>query len=66
MKEGDVALSPLPQADGQIKNRPVILLRRLPGFSDWLVCGTAHSFTNRLPVSTKLLKNRTLTTAEAD
>jgi len=39
MKEGDVALSPLPQADGQIKNRPVVLLRRMPGFGDWLVCG---------------------------
>ena len=26
MKEGDVALTPLPQADGLIKNRPVILL----------------------------------------
>ena len=30
MNEGDIALAPLPQADGQIKNRPVVLLRRLP------------------------------------
>jgi hypothetical protein len=30
MNEGDLALAPLPQADGQIKNRPVALLRRLP------------------------------------
>ena len=30
MNEGDLALAPLPQADGQIKNRPVVLLRRLP------------------------------------
>ena len=39
MNEGDLALAPLPQADGQIKNRPVALLRRLPPFGDFLVCG---------------------------
>ena len=30
MNEGDVALMPLPQADGKIKNRPVIILRKMP------------------------------------
>jgi mRNA interferase MazF len=39
MKEGDIALAPLPQADGRIKNRPVVLLRRMPPFGDFLVCG---------------------------
>ncbi len=34
-----MALPQLPQADGQIKNRPVVLLRRLPPFGDFLVCG---------------------------
>ncbi|WP_199484281.1 hypothetical protein [Thiocapsa marina] len=37
MNEGDVALTPLPQADGRVKNRPTIALRRMPGFGDWLV-----------------------------
>ncbi len=41
MNEGDVALAPLPQADGQIKNRPVVLLKRLPPFGDFLVCGVS-------------------------
>lgn len=41
MTEGDVALTPLPQADGEIKPRPAILLRTLPPFSDWLVCGVS-------------------------
>ena len=41
MNEGDIALAPLPQADGQIKNRPVVLLRRLPPFGDFLVCGVS-------------------------
>lgn len=39
MREGDVALTPLPQADGRIKNRPVVALRQMPPFGDWLVCG---------------------------
>lgn len=39
MKEGDVVLTPLPQADGEIKPRPALLLRRLPPFGDFLTCG---------------------------
>lgn len=39
MNEGDIALTSLPQADGQIKNRAVMLLKRMPGFGDWLDCG---------------------------
>lgn len=39
MIEGDVALTVLPQADGQRKNRPVVVLRKMPPFDDWLVCG---------------------------
>lgn len=30
MKEGDVVLTPIPQADGMIKNRPAIVLREMP------------------------------------
>lgn len=39
MKEGDVVLTPVPQADGVIKNRPAIILRELPPYRDVLVCG---------------------------
>lgn len=39
MKEADIVLTPIPQADGTIKNRPVILLRELPPYRDFLVCG---------------------------
>ncbi len=39
MSEGDIALTPLPQADGNVKPRPTVLLRRMPPFGDWLVCG---------------------------
>lgn len=41
MTAGDVALTPLPQADGRTKPRPVILLRQMTPFGDWLVCGVS-------------------------
>ena len=36
-----MALTRLPQSDGRTKARPVILLRLMPPFSDWLVCGVS-------------------------
>lgn len=40
MKEGEVVLAALPQADLQIKIRPVLLLRQFPPpYNDFLVCG---------------------------
>jgi mRNA interferase MazF len=39
MTEGDIVIAKLPQGDGQLKSRPVVLLRKLPGFGDFLACG---------------------------
>ncbi|MBX7258614.1 MAG: type II toxin-antitoxin system PemK/MazF family toxin [Candidatus Hydrogenedentes bacterium] len=39
MKEGDIVLANLPQVDAATKRRPVLLLRELPSFGDFLVCG---------------------------
>ncbi len=39
MKQGDVILTPIPQADGRLKNRPAIVLREMPPYKDVLVCG---------------------------
>ena len=36
---GDVALIPMPQADGKLKQRPILLLKKMPAYGDWLVCG---------------------------
>ena len=42
MKEGDIILTSLSQADGKIKLRPAILLRELPDvYADILVCGVS-------------------------
>jgi hypothetical protein len=37
MTEGDVLLAALPQSDGHVKLRPVICLREVPPFNDFLV-----------------------------
>lgn len=39
MKEADLVIVPIPQANGLIKNRPAIILREMPPFGDILVCG---------------------------
>jgi mRNA interferase MazF len=41
MREGDLVLTPIPQANGQVKNRPVLVLREMPPFHDLLVCGVS-------------------------
>ena len=41
MYQGDVVLTPVPQADGVIKNRPAIFLREMPRYRDVLVCGVS-------------------------
>lgn len=41
MKDGDVILVPLRQADGRIKPRPAIILKIFPPFEDFLVCGVS-------------------------
>ena len=48
MNEGDIVLAPVPQSDGRIKNRPAVLLRRLPPFGDWLVCGVSTQIHQRV------------------
>lgn len=41
MQEADVILTPITQADGQMKNRPAVVLRAMPPFQDLLICGVS-------------------------
>lgn len=41
MNQGDVVLTPVPQANGILKNRPAIFLREMPPYGDVLVCGVS-------------------------
>ncbi len=49
MTEGDVVLTPLPQADGQVKNRPAVVLRAMPPHGDLLVCGVSTQLQHETP-----------------
>lgn len=49
MKEGDVLLAPLRQANGSLKDRPVLLLKRMPPFQDFLVCGISTQLQQAVP-----------------
>jgi mRNA interferase MazF len=39
MKPGDIVLARLQQSDGALKLRPVMLLKQMPGYGDWLITG---------------------------
>jgi mRNA interferase MazF len=39
MKEGDIVLTPILQANGIRKERPAVVLREMPRYHDLLVCG---------------------------
>jgi mRNA interferase MazF len=49
MQEADVILTPMPQVDGKIKNRPAIVLRTLPPYGDCLVCGVSTQLQQHVP-----------------
>ena len=49
MKERDVILTPLPQVDNITKNRPGLVLRELPPFGDFLVCGISTQIHHAVP-----------------
>ena len=49
MKDGSVLLMALRQADGTVKDRPVILLKRMPPFQDFLVCGISTQLQQEVP-----------------
>ena len=49
MKPGDIVLISLPQSDKKIKKRPVLLLKKMPGFGDWLVCGISTQLHQYIP-----------------
>lgn len=48
MKEGDVVLTTFEQADGQMKNRPAIVLRVMRPFGDLLICGVSRQLRHRV------------------
>lgn len=48
MKEGDIVLTPILQADGKMKNRPALILRVMPVYKDFLVCGISTQIRQKI------------------
>ena len=49
MQEGDIAIESIQQSDGAYKPRPVLLLRQLPGYGDFLICGISSQLRQTVP-----------------
>ncbi len=49
MTEASIILTPLVHAEGTVKNRPALLLRELPPFGDFLVCGISTQLHQAVP-----------------
>jgi mRNA interferase MazF len=49
VKESDVLLASLPQGDGTLKDRPVLFLKSMPPFQDYLVCGISTQMQQAVP-----------------
>jgi mRNA interferase MazF len=39
MQEAKIILIAIPQFNGEIKNRPALVLREMPKYQDLLICG---------------------------
>lgn len=48
MNEGDIVKAVLNQVDNKAKFRPVLLLKKMPPFDDWLVCGITSQIKNKV------------------
>ena len=56
MSEGQIGLADLVQSDGSRKRRPVVLLRELPGYGDFLVCGISTQLHQTIPGFDEVLR----------
>ncbi len=55
MKQADIVLTPIPQTDGKVKNRPVAVLRKMPSHGDFLVCGISTQLHHRIPAFDEII-----------
>jgi mRNA interferase MazF len=49
MKENNIILATIAQADKQLKKRPALILKELPKYGDLLVCGISTQIQHYIP-----------------
>lgn len=57
MKAGDICKVGLIQPDGTVKDRPVVLIKEVPPFNDWIVAVVTSRIRNMEPSIDYLLKD---------
>lgn len=55
LRAGNISLGTIAQANGKTKERPVLLLARMPKYGDWLVCGISSKIHNEITDFDELL-----------
>lgn len=55
MTPGDVVLTQLIQEDGREKLRPALVLKIMPPFGDYLVCGISSKLLNVVPMLDEII-----------
>ena len=49
MQEAKIILIAIPQFNGEIKNRPALVLREIPKYQDLLICGISTQLKQYIP-----------------
>ena len=57
MQEADIVLALLPQSDGSLKRRPALILREMPPFKDFLVCGISTQLRHEVKDFDEIIEN---------
>lgn len=56
MREGNIILTAIVQADGQRKNRPALVLREMTRYGDLLICGISTQIRQYVPNFDEIIK----------
>ena len=61
MKEGNIIISYMRHSDGSFKKRPALILKQMPKYEDYLICGISTNLSQEIKdFDALLLKNSEL------
>lgn len=70
MKETEIVIAIFPQSDGSLKRRPALILREMPPFRDFLICGISTQLRQKVEEFDEIIsetdKDFKMTGLEAD
>lgn len=66
MKEFEIVVAVFPQSDGTLKRRPALILREMPPFRDFLICGISTQLRQEVKGFDEIFPKRTQISQPAD